>query len=195
MSKSITYGEPVEIGKINIKFGKTLKSLRKQNKRTQKEVAQFLGLSTTSYSRYEQDLRQPDFETLAKLAVLFNVDFGQFFFDGIYYLGKSYKEEFESRLSEKYIDEYDVLQELESALSTKHRTERRAAKLIFKVHSLLRGSKTIPGELQYFEEQLKTTFGNLHEAQKFTEMFGGFKNFDDEIIKLLNQIAEYNKSE
>ncbi len=182
--------EVVESVNINIKFGSTLKTLRKQNKRTQKDVASFLGISTTSYSRYEQDLRQPDFEALAKLAVLFNVDFGQFFTDGIYYMGKAYNEKFEMRLTEGFIARYKEYKELDSTLGLKYRNERRASKLIFRVNSILSGSKTIPGELEYLEEQLKRVFKDYQNSEEMIEMFGDFKKIDNEIVKTLGKIQD-----
>jgi repressor LexA len=51
-----------------------LKTLRKERKLTQDEVAQIIGVSRTSYLKYEKGTHEPDFETLKKLAYLFDVD-------------------------------------------------------------------------------------------------------------------------
>ena len=51
----------------------TLVQLRKEKKITQKEIAYFLKTTQTTYARYENGMRQPDIETLCKLADYFNV--------------------------------------------------------------------------------------------------------------------------
>jgi len=50
-----------------------LKELRIKNKKTQQEVAKDLNLSTITYNRYETNKREPDINTLIKLADYFNV--------------------------------------------------------------------------------------------------------------------------
>ncbi len=50
-----------------------LKNLRKQNKYTQTDVANLLGLTQQRYNHYETGRREPDSETLTQLAKLFNV--------------------------------------------------------------------------------------------------------------------------
>lgn len=50
-----------------------LKQLRKQNKKSQQEIADFLGVNRGTYTNYELGKREPDFETLKKLAQYFNV--------------------------------------------------------------------------------------------------------------------------
>ena len=47
--------------------------LRKQHGKTQKDIAEFLGISRQAYAHYEIDNRQPDFDTLKRLANYFNV--------------------------------------------------------------------------------------------------------------------------
>ena len=54
-------------------FGKNLKQLRLQNKQTQTELAQAIGLSFSTISMYERGERKPDFETLEIIADYFNV--------------------------------------------------------------------------------------------------------------------------
>ena len=177
---------------IEIKFGSTLKTIRKQNNRTQKEVAQFLGLSTMSYSRYEQDLRQPDFDTLAKLAILFDVDMGRFFFDSIYFRAEERNMEFEIRLNEKYIDDYEEFKNLDTAIGQRYNTERRSTRLIARVNTIINGGKSLPGELDYLEKQLKSQFKEYQFAIEMIENFGGSGKIDDDIVKTLNDIQEYN---
>ena len=55
-------------------LGKRLKELREQKGLTQKELAQTLGLSSKStITNYEQDDRDPDYETLIKIANYFEI--------------------------------------------------------------------------------------------------------------------------
>ncbi|GLY11343.1 helix-turn-helix domain-containing protein [Bacillus badius] len=42
--------------------------LRKENKKTQQQVADFLGITRPAYTAYERGTRQPDYEILQKLA-------------------------------------------------------------------------------------------------------------------------------
>lgn len=51
-----------------------LKNLRKERKLTQDEVAQKIGVSRTSYLKYEKGTHEPDFDTLKKISELFSVD-------------------------------------------------------------------------------------------------------------------------
>ncbi|NLK53214.1 MAG: helix-turn-helix transcriptional regulator [Syntrophomonadaceae bacterium] len=50
-----------------------LKDLRAAKKKKQHEVADYLGITRPAYTAYESGNRQPDFETLQKLADYFNV--------------------------------------------------------------------------------------------------------------------------
>ena len=60
-----------------------LKKLRGNTDKTQRDVAEFLGISRQAYSRYESNLREPDMETLAKIAEYFNVSPQIFYLDDI----------------------------------------------------------------------------------------------------------------
>ena len=50
-----------------------LKELREEKGATQKEVADFIGCSSLVYSRYEREEREPDIDTLCRLADFFGV--------------------------------------------------------------------------------------------------------------------------
>ena len=50
-----------------------LKELRVEKGATQKEVADFIGCSSLVYSRYEREEREPDIDTLCRLAAFFGV--------------------------------------------------------------------------------------------------------------------------
>jgi len=50
-----------------------LKELRIEKKATQREIAEFLGITYQAYSNYEKGTREPSHETLLLLADYFNV--------------------------------------------------------------------------------------------------------------------------
>lgn len=52
---------------------KNLIFLREQNNTTQKQLAEYLGMTRQGYAHYEQGDREPDPTTLIKLADYFNV--------------------------------------------------------------------------------------------------------------------------
>lgn len=54
-------------------FAKRLKELRSKKGILQKDVAKYLGITTSAYGYYEQSKRAPDPETLEKLADFFKV--------------------------------------------------------------------------------------------------------------------------
>ena len=56
-----------------VDFGNTLKSLRLQNKYTQAQRAQKLGLTKSVISAYETGLRLPSYDILIGIAKIFNV--------------------------------------------------------------------------------------------------------------------------
>jgi transcriptional regulator with XRE-family HTH domain len=54
-------------------LGKRLSELRKKVKLRQEDLAQKIGIARTTYAMYEQGKREPDYETLQKLADFFEV--------------------------------------------------------------------------------------------------------------------------
>jgi len=55
-------------------FAQRLRELREEKQVTQKNLAEILGLnSRTTITNYEQNDREPDFETLIKIAKYFEV--------------------------------------------------------------------------------------------------------------------------
>ena len=54
-------------------FAKRLKQLRAERNLLQKEVADYLGITTSAYGFYEQGEREPSLETLKRLADYFAV--------------------------------------------------------------------------------------------------------------------------
>lgn len=60
-------------------IGEKLKELRKENKWTQQQVADMLGISRVNYTRYELNASEPDFDILVRLADLFDVSLDYIF--------------------------------------------------------------------------------------------------------------------
>mgnify|MGYP001304130398 CR=1 FL=1 len=56
-----------------MKFHERLADLRRKNKLTQRRVADYLGISRGAYANYETGAREPDAESLTKLADLFGI--------------------------------------------------------------------------------------------------------------------------
>lgn len=54
-------------------IGNKLKELRISKKLTQDELAELLNVAQGSYSNYENDKRDPDYDTLKKIARFYNV--------------------------------------------------------------------------------------------------------------------------
>ncbi|MBD8075416.1 MULTISPECIES: helix-turn-helix domain-containing protein [Bacillus cereus group] len=54
-------------------FGTRLHALRKERKLRQEDMAKQLGIARTTYAMYEQGNREPDYNTLIKLATFFEV--------------------------------------------------------------------------------------------------------------------------
>jgi len=54
-------------------LSKRLKELRLKSKKTQKEIAIYLDITREAYTQYETGARNPDYETLKKLADYFGV--------------------------------------------------------------------------------------------------------------------------
>lgn len=52
---------------------KRLKEIRTEKEKTQQEIANYLGITRPAYTAYESGNRQPDYETLQRLADFFNV--------------------------------------------------------------------------------------------------------------------------
>ena len=80
-----------------------LKQLRKENKKTQQQVATYLNVSQVAYSKYENGKAEPSFDVLSKLADYFNVSIDTL-------IGRKS----EKRLSEKQNQLLQLLQQLDS---------------------------------------------------------------------------------
>lgn len=58
---------------MNNVLGTRLKELRIKNEKLQRDVADYLNITTSAYGYYEKGIRQPNPEMLSKLAEYFNV--------------------------------------------------------------------------------------------------------------------------
>lgn len=65
----------------NSALGKKLLMLRKEFKMTQDDVAKILGMSRTSFSKYENGISNPPLPVLRKLAKIYNVGLEYLIFD------------------------------------------------------------------------------------------------------------------
>lgn len=50
-----------------------LRNLRKENKKTQQELANYLNVAASTYGGYEKEVNEPTIETLCKLADFYHV--------------------------------------------------------------------------------------------------------------------------
>jgi len=85
-----------------------LKYLRKQNNKTQEEIAQILNTNQVTYGRYELETSEPTIDTLIKLADLYDVSLdylvGRQYANEVGYLTKEQKEFIKLFLK---LDEFD----------------------------------------------------------------------------------------
>lgn len=65
----------------NTPLGKKLLNLRKEYKMTQNDVAEILGMSRTSFSKYENGIANPPLQVLRKIATIYNVGLEYLIFD------------------------------------------------------------------------------------------------------------------
>lgn len=54
-------------------FGERIRKLREEANINQPQLAQVLGVQTATINRYENDVREPEYVTLIKIADYFNV--------------------------------------------------------------------------------------------------------------------------
>lgn len=93
--------------KIHMSLGQRLKAERERRNWSQKFVAEKVGITNTVLSNYERNYRDPDTETLRKLADLYEVSVD-------YLLGRDSKNDL-PELTEK--DKRDIKKDLESIIN------------------------------------------------------------------------------
>ena len=128
-------------------FGKRLASLRKKMGISQYELADRLGFSRGQLANYEQGKRQPDFDTLQKIADFFEVSTD-------YLLGRSEnkKSDWDSKLPE--LTEKD---------------EKDIAKRMDKIKEDLKKAKDTDGLNFYGEPMSEEAIESLLEAIEYAE--------------------------
>ncbi|WP_430028212.1 helix-turn-helix domain-containing protein [Paenibacillus ehimensis] len=72
-SSGLLKAKEVKICRITQNFGRRLVELRESQSLTQYQLSDKLGIKRSAISHYEKARRQPDFETLVKLADYFKV--------------------------------------------------------------------------------------------------------------------------
>jgi len=56
-----------------MKIGENLKKFRKDSGLSQQQISKLLNINQSNVSRWEKDLSRPDYETLIKLAKIYDV--------------------------------------------------------------------------------------------------------------------------
>ena len=64
---------------LRILFGKKLRKIRRYNDFTQERLAELLGISVEFVSNMERGVNAPSFETIEKIAEVFNLPFNELF--------------------------------------------------------------------------------------------------------------------
>lgn len=73
------YGQTLDGGNMNLEFGKKIAALRKMQKRTQTELAEYLCVQPQTVSRWEAEGGTPDVSLLPKSALFFGVTLDELF--------------------------------------------------------------------------------------------------------------------
>jgi transcriptional regulator with XRE-family HTH domain len=63
----------------NVKFGERLRLLREESNLTVEQLAEKLDIVKQTISKYENNQREPKYETLVKIAEIFNVSLDYLF--------------------------------------------------------------------------------------------------------------------
>jgi len=91
-----------------------LAKLREELGLTRKEVAEKLNIDQTTYGKYELSKRQPDYDTLQKIASFFNVSVD-------YLLGRTNVRNSNNNIDEDFPDDVKVLMRSVSKLTDKQK--------------------------------------------------------------------------
>lgn len=90
-------------------IGKKLQQLRKKKNLTQEDLSEKLGISRSSLSLYEIDKREPDGETLVRIADYFDVSLDHLF-------GRALLTKDENNITQSYLENINTLSENEHEL-------------------------------------------------------------------------------
>ena len=95
-------------------FSTRLAQLREELGLTRKEVAEKLNIDQTTYGKYELSKRQPDYDTLQKIASFYNVSVD-------YLLGRTNVRNSNNNVDEDFPDDVKVLMRSVSKLTDKQK--------------------------------------------------------------------------
>lgn len=135
-------------------FSDRLTSIRKKREYTQQRVADYLGITRPAYTAYERGTRQPDFNTLIRLADFFEVSTD-------YLLGKSNDENklsINSRLSLSK-EEMKIFEELKKHPILFHDLSSDPEKKIKELIKLQKAKKLLLDD----DEEMGEEFGDLED--------------------------------
>ncbi|MBS5149715.1 MAG: helix-turn-helix domain-containing protein [Butyricicoccus pullicaecorum] len=93
-----------------------LKELRIKHNKTQKELAAFLGIDRTTYTKYETGASEPALETLSRLSAYYHVDID-------YLIGMSEIEKKASTIEQVDAKELQLLKDLVNQLTPDQQQE------------------------------------------------------------------------
>lgn len=139
---------------MGILFSDRLTSIRKKREYTQQRVADYLGITRPAYTAYERGTRQPDFNTLIRLADFFEVSTD-------YLLGKSNDENklsINSRLSLSK-EEMKIFEELKKHPILFHDLTSDPEKKIKELIKLQKAKKLLLDD----DEEMGEEFGDLED--------------------------------
>lgn len=139
---------------MGILFSDRLTSIRKKREYTQQRVADYLGITRPAYTAYERGTRQPDFNTLIRLADFFEVSTD-------YLLGKSNDENklsINSRLSLSK-EEMKIFEELKKHPILFHDLSSDPEKKIKELIKLQKAKKLLLDD----DEEMGEDFGDLED--------------------------------
>jgi transcriptional regulator with XRE-family HTH domain len=148
-------------------FGEKLKTLRTINKKTQKDIAEYLGITIAAYSYYENNLRRPDYGTLGKIAS---------------YYGSSY----EYLLDE---DEYGDCDPMFDAIFKRYSNliikAKKIMSLIDDIDSNIDSSK----KYEYYLETLSEIYSDYQSAKEAVKTFINVDNLEDAFEDYLDDMS------
>jgi len=127
-----------------------LKTLRKRHKLTQKDIANYLGMTESGYGYYEQGRNEPSIETLQKLAVKYNVSIS--YLTGEEYDGKKALVADQEELTE---EEFNFIKELKKHPQLFHELTSDPAKKVKELIKLFRVKQLILEDIEEYGDVKK----------------------------------------
>lgn len=163
----------------SLSLGGKLKLLRTLNNLKQKDLSEMLDISNMAYSRYENDLRQPDYRTLSKLADYYKVTY-DFLLDEYNNDLLDYELDSKSLQREIYTDEL-----MSSA--------RTALKIMLILDDIKRDIPFDEKKYNYLIDGLEKTYNEYLEKVKVFKENYDILNLEDKIKEYLNNKSKTTK--